>query len=669
MESIELLYFNYLEHYILKGLEINLSQEFHFTLDGDKNLRVEPIKVVNLFRNPITNLNLIVGKNGVGKTTIINSIFSFLHGSVEENMIIGIKKENIIFLYFSDERIKFKNREAKELFPEYEFQIVKDGFLLEKFPIKDEFYELETKSLVYISNFTDNSVNLSSYRYESNCGFNYSPFALINNPESFLEYGKFLSTNLSKSVTNYRLISKIKQIEFLANHKYSFNFNSPNKIRVYFYNIINRLARKYKQDEFKAFDIINDCLSLVFNNNSDNQLKNILDIHLVFSMYNITNIENYLIDKVKADKYIVSDNEEFEEKRKRTLVYYKERRNNIIKRYLNNIISLDDIINEYSKLIKESQIEIFYSRLDDKELDLVSDVNRIINSYCFIYEIGRETFNNRYFELDLESASEFLEQYLFIRNNTDIGNIISICMPDDIKYFYGSEEFYFSSGQENLLRIFTYIDSAINNMRSVQGSDDISLIILMDEPDNSLHPELQKEFIEHLNKFLNQYSNCSFHVIMTSHSPIIAGDLTSNHVLFLEKFEQDGKNIIRAVDLNKKPKTFAQNIYNLYRDTFFIDNGLIGTFADDILSSIIKHIKGEEIFRNEPQYSFEEMNIIINEIGEPLIREKFLDMLDEENKKKNLIKKLMDEKNIDISLREEILSVLLKKGRRGNDTN
>ena len=133
MESIELLYFNYLEHYILKGLEINLSQEFYFTLDTNKNLRVELIKGVNLFRNPITNLNLIVGKNGVGKTTIINSIFSFLHESVEENMIIGIKKENIVFLYFNDEQIKFEDREAKELFPQYEFQIIKDGFLLEKF--------------------------------------------------------------------------------------------------------------------------------------------------------------------------------------------------------------------------------------------------------------------------------------------------------------------------------------------------------------------------------------------------------------------------------------------------------------------------------------------------------------------------------------------------------
>ena len=681
MENIELLYFYFFEHSFLKGLGVNLSQEFYFNLDDDYNLNIEPIKSVNLFRNSsISNFNLIVGKNGVGKTTIIREIYSFLHGSVDEKKIIALKKNSTIFIYYSNRKVKFNERKAKQMCADYDFQVINDGFILNDIVLVDiteEECDLEVKSIVYISNFADASTETSSHRFGDNHAFNFSPLALINRPEEFLNYhSNPIRANLNRSVSNYILINKIKQIEFLANKKYEFDFISPQNIKIYFYNIINKLEKRYFQNKFKFSDSLNQWIKLILDNEkrSSDKLKDILDLHLIMIIYNLTNIENLAIDYQKAidinDLNKLTE-EELEVIRKRELDYFKRSVSDVIIEYLRGRRNPIDMLIKFSDMFKTSIIEDFYSRIDDKDLDVFSSIQSSIQIYEKLYEIGKKHFNKEghFFELDINDAGEFLSIYTLFRDNTDIHNISSVCMPDDIKYYYNSDEFYFSSGQENILKIFTYLDMTIENLRLMQSEREISLIILLDEPTNSLHPELQKTFIGHLNRFLNKYYDCSFHIIMTSHSPIVTGDLTSNHIAFLYNDIKDGKNTVRALDVSEKPKTFAQNIYNLYRSSFFVEDGLIGTFSDGILANILNRIKRKEIDEYNCQFSFEEMQTIIEEIGEPLLREKFLELIDEKDKKKLLIEKLMNEKIIDDNLKEEILSVLLKDWGRKDDTN
>ncbi len=83
-----------------------------------------------------------------------------------------------------------------------------------------------------------------------------------------------------------------------------------------------------------------------------------------------------------------------------------------------------------------------------------------------------------------------------------------------------------SSGEQCLFLLFLGIISSI---------DDNSLI-LIDEPEISLHPSWQQRFVEILNKSLSKYSGC--HFIIATHSPLIVSDIAVKNCEILDMTEQ-----------------------------------------------------------------------------------------------------------------------------------
>ncbi|WP_394201582.1 AAA family ATPase [Shewanella waksmanii] len=83
-----------------------------------------------------------------------------------------------------------------------------------------------------------------------------------------------------------------------------------------------------------------------------------------------------------------------------------------------------------------------------------------------------------------------------------------------------------SSGEQCLFLLFLGIISSI---------DDNSLI-LIDEPEISLHPSWQQRFVEILNKSLQAYSGC--HFIIATHSPLIVSDIAINNCEILDMTER-----------------------------------------------------------------------------------------------------------------------------------
>ena len=111
-----------------------------------------------------------------------------------------------------------------------------------------------------------------------------------------------------------------------------------------------------------------------------------------------------------------------------------------------------------------------------------------------------------------------------------------------------------SSGELLLLSTLTFISSYIKR----------NSIILIDEPENSLHPKWQKDYISLLLKVLTDYFKDDFkffNIACATHSPFILSDIPKENVIFLEKDKESG--LCKNVSKNIKLKTFGANIHTL----------------------------------------------------------------------------------------------------------
>jgi predicted ATP-binding protein involved in virulence len=110
-------------------------------------------------------------------------------------------------------------------------------------------------------------------------------------------------------------------------------------------------------------------------------------------------------------------------------------------------------------------------------------------------------------------------------------------------------------------------------------------------------------------------------IILTSHSPFIISDLPKENILFLDK---DDKGNCKVVSGLEKQQTFGANIHTLFTEAFFLEDGLIGNFAKQKINDIIKDLKN-----NPTQEKIEYAEKLINLIGEPVLRIKLTQLLDD----------------------------------------
>ena len=100
-------------------------------------------------------------------------------------------------------------------------------------------------------------------------------------------------------------------------------------------------------------------------------------------------------------------------------------------------------------------------------------------------------------------------------------------------------------------------------------------LLLIDEVDLGLHPEWQRLWISDVLPLISEIL-CSddqeLQVIITTHSPIILSDILNQDIIYLG----DGE---------LQEKTFGQNIYTLFNNSFFLDD-VQGKFVSDKLAYI-----------------------------------------------------------------------------------
>jgi len=227
-------------------------------------------------------------------------------------------------------------------------------------------------------------------------------------------------------------------------------------------------------------------------------------------------------------------------------------------------------------------IKLFFQVIDDyDDKKIEADLLKIIKKDC----LNLKLIITEYFDDRLKAKHN--EYNNIFCKNAPIKNINYIKIEKyydyiDIEIFdEKNRSFYSLSHGEKI--IFGIEINIVHFL--LDNADNDNFLLCFDEPDISLHPEWQRNYLSIIIEILNKTKK-NIHFIFSTHSPFMLSDLPKQNVLFLDKNE-DGMCKLSNGLSNNNSETFGANIHTLLTDSFFMGNGLVGKFAQSKIYNII----------------------------------------------------------------------------------
>lgn len=606
-----------------QGVSFTTKYKIEFVLESNElEVLINP-NYFNVFNstgaNSVINVSAIVGKNGTGKSTILNHIFEtdvspiskkregdygvFFNQINEIRKTIQIfEKDNELIVYHNlDNKIKFKDKDEISI---KEQHVTSNSFIDLQ---KDDVFGI-TK--IYLSNSYFNSFDSSSSYRDGNL------------PKAGLTIN-----NLKNLSSNY----------FEPFNSFSVSINNEYEK---FYTAIRFLSVKDKDDmRFQSFlDVV--YFNYLYTNKKHESFDGKISTDLSF------NIEDLYtkLDKLDNSKKFHINRFTLEGIEAR-YIQRKEIWNKVIKKIgddifdlitklkLNVIFEIDYIL----EFLDEYNItKLSFEELIDDGLSIVRDrCNEDIIDYYEeaiqdIIDLNKKICNIKLKDNYLPEKDLAYKKDLFISHKTN--PIIFESVLNTITCLFNKKSFImkyieisnlkFSSGERAYLNFFSWLNllPQLNKLDSnITGELSKNIILMIDEIDLYCHPEWQQKFIKFFIDEINrQFSDIKIQVIFTTHSPIVLSDIPSSNVIYTDIKSDE------VVILNRTLQTFAANIHKIFNDSFYLsNNGAMGSFAKNKINDLIKFIKYEKDFNlNDSRLK------LIDLIGEPVIK----------NKIKNLIK-------------------------------
>lgn len=236
----------------------------------------------------------------------------------------------------------------------------------------------------------------------------------------------------------------------------------------------------------------------------------------------------------------------------------------------------------------------YYKSKVEKNAILKSDIVEFIN---YIREVQ---LNN--LSIDIFTTKIPLNYYALLNdlNSLDLISFPQLSMKRREQSLDVNE---ISSGEYHILMSFIGIYASIKH----------NSLILIDEPEISLHPNWQMRYISYLKEIFKEYQNC--HFIITSHSHFFASDLDGRHSSIIG-LRRDIDDKIEKVDLPKDLDTYGWSaeeiLYSVFNvrsvRNYFLQQdltlllGLIGQNSQDKkeIKSLIERIEKLPITDKDP---------------------------------------------------------------------
>ena len=280
----------------------------------------------------------------------------------------------------------------------------------------------------------------------------------------------------------------------------------------------------------------------------------------------------------------------------------------------NEINTYEDVIQYYISILEHL---IDYIDGDAKRF-FFSEFNNFVS-----------VLDNRYIKITSESIDIVLNKDTQLKN---IEKVIDVLLDRDYKNSEFEEMFAMFSGffepilkelsdsETNNLGIYASVMEQIDNRLFSDGKE--KFILIFDEPEINMHPELARNFINDIVKFLGAFADdrC-FQIIISTHSPFILSDILSCNTLFLEK-DSNGMCKVQQPNIS----IFSANIHDMLCDGFFMEY-TIGEYSRKILDDVIDNLFDEKI-ENDEKMSPEKIKYIISNVGEPILKAKLQNEFD-----------------------------------------
>lgn len=289
---------------------------------------------------------------------------------------------------------------------------------------------------------------------------------------------------------------------------------------------------------------------------------------------------------------------------------------NIIKNHLLNnkeISYLNLKIIMCQRFMKYTSENIYLSDTNeiyvDELLDKLKDKN--INDYHEMFSYLLPDFYDTHFfykKMDTDNKDNL--------NNIDDSNLSNIKNTD-------IELSKMSSGEQHLYNSLSYIIYHIKNAQSNKLGNTGGKIpyqnfnVFFDEAELYYHPDYQRRLLNNIIKLLNR-SNLKIeglNITLVTHSPFILSDIPTDSILALE----DGKVS------DKLNKTLGANIYDLLANQFFMTS-TIGETSNILIEKIINDCKNEKYCIDN---DFDFYKKFIYKLGDNYLKSVLLDMINE----------------------------------------
>lgn len=629
------------------------------------------------------NINVIVGKNGSGKSTVVELAFIIIN--------------NLAIKLFQDKH------ESTKIKP------IEDGLHAELYFITDHIYKIIVKNQeVVINRYNQISDNNKIIKFTLDRSYNSKKFNFSN-----LYYTEHLNYSIHSLNENYfgkwlfKLFHKNDGYKIpivIEPYREDGNIDINKQMALTKDRLLINLLDKEKDDKHKQltktaivknirFSI--DCIKVYkYTTPNKNSFKLLLEVlkryDLKYNEVRFNKLRNQFIKTnkqkppIKAEEFAnlyVSFPVEF-----LTVIYIYNKLLTIITRY--------DKYKSFKDKIDNGTFNDCFEMIDEDNSHVTYKIKRAIN---FFKLNKRYEFSTDAKDIDID---DFTTKTINILAKNDDYIIESIIPPSifkvDIVFNNGNTFESLSSGEKQKIFVLTVIMYHLKNIASIdKGYTDVNVVL--DEIELYFHPEMQKNFISDLyasigsNEFIKSNIN-AINFMFVTHSPFILSDVMHYDLMALDEYGKQKKDL--------KP-SFGANIYNLLNDSFFM-NDFIGEFAKSKIVEVINIInfykmsKGIEKVSNlddllvafnnkyspkesitKDNYSESKKEIlktinddrnkmmdIVENIGEKILRKELLnklEIIDDENKEKNKQEIIKEFNKYEIKHIEKALNSLKEK--------
>jgi predicted ATP-dependent endonuclease of OLD family len=570
----------------LKNFEMNFGGKHLFNvkrkkiIDGNYELLIEknnnPYHIDNFFNTNkdeanILNITAVIGENRTGKSTILEVIRSINSGSGYGFFILEEGKSKKGEKYF---RTKMPDHKI-EIF-DSEKNKTEDLLVINELNFESIYFSNMLQTSAFKQYNKDKYLDLSTMRY--------------------LSEGVMQTKPLETALTEYNLAELNRQMDFVSNFykiiRDDFEFEIPTQITISESHLF--IDYKNKIDEKKITTLLN----------TDEDIKTKL-------MNFITKID---FSNLIIDRGYFTDN------------LHRIMKNMFIQWFI-SILNSEDLMfrNLENSILGYTGNHDFYSflkLLDNNQLKSLLGIFdilvKIANNYhkdsrASSYEITDNIMGN--FKKDKDKKNNIIELVQLLKSTDYTSNLLQFKWRD------------MSSGEMAILTLFSRFHSI---RKELELSSNI--LILLDEPDMYLHPSWVQKFINVFIEYLNKdFSGKTIQIILTSNKPICTSDLPTNNVIRLEikGYDKDNWPIVE-VKKDDDYQSFGANIYSLYKDGFFFNEGFIGSFAKRKIQEVIKWLNNKRFKKPNMKYKKTIMNI-----GDPIIKHKLTQMYNDKMKMNN----------------------------------